>query len=98
MTTSTIVLGRRGAARDGGVRARRTRSDLRTALLFIAPALIGLVLFYVVPTIRGLYLSFTEYSVLDDPTWIGTANYERLAQDPLFWNALGVTVQYVVIN
>ena len=82
MTTSTIVLGRRGATRDGGVRTRRTRSDIKIALLFIAPALIGLILFYFVPTIRGLYLSFTEYSVLDDPTWVGTANYERLAQDP----------------
>ncbi|WP_413231593.1 carbohydrate ABC transporter permease [Microbacterium sp. M28] len=98
MTTSTIVLGRRGATRDGGVRTRRKRSDLKIALLFITPALIGLILFYVVPTIRGLYLSFTQYSVLDDPTWIGTANYERIAQDPLFWNALGVTVQYVIIN
>jgi multiple sugar transport system permease protein len=98
MTTSTIVLGRAGATRDGGVRKRRTRSDVKIALLFIAPALIGLIMFYFVPTIRGLYLSFTEYSVLDDPEWVGTANYERLAQDPLAWNALAVTTQYVVIN
>lgn len=98
MTTSTIVLGRRGATRDGGVRTRRTRSDIKIALLFIAPALIGLILFYFVPTIRGLFLSFTEYSVLDEPVWVSTSNYERMAQDPLFWNALGVTVQYVVIN
>jgi multiple sugar transport system permease protein len=71
---------------------------VRIALLFIAPALIGLLLFYVVPTARGLYLSFTEYSILGEPEWIGTRNYERIAQDPLFWNALVVTIEYVVIN
>jgi len=77
---------------------RRRRSDLGVALIYIAPAVIGLVAFYIVPTIRGLYLSFTEYSVLGDPEWVGTSNYEALARDPLFWNAMVVTVEYVVIN
>lgn len=85
---------RQGKA-SGGFRGT---GDLKIALLFIAPALIGFVLFYLVPTIRGIYLSFTEYSILGDPEWIGTKNYERIAKDPLFWNALGVTGQYVVIN
>src|SRR5690606_5211270 len=77
---------------------RRRRSDLGVALIYIAPPVIGLVAFYIVPTIRGLYLSFTEYSVLGDPEWVGTSNYEALARDPLFWNAMVVTVEYVVIN
>jgi len=77
---------------------RRGRSDLKTALFFIAPAMIGFIVFYLVPTLRGIYLSFTEYSILGDPTWIGTANYEAIAKDPLFWNALAVTSQYVLIN
>ncbi len=77
---------------------RRGRSDLKTALFFIAPAMIGFIVFYLVPTLRGIYLSFTEYSILGDPTWIGSANYEAIAKDPLFWNALAVTSQYVLIN
>lgn len=77
---------------------RRGRSDLKIALFFIAPAMIGFVVFYLVPTLRGIYLSFTEYNILGDPTWIGTANYEAIAKDPLFWNALAVTSQYVLIN
>ncbi|UVJ38854.1 carbohydrate ABC transporter permease [Arthrobacter sp. CJ23] len=76
----------------------RRFGDLKIALFFIAPAMIGLILFYLVPTIRGIYLSFTEYSILGDPEWIGARNYERIAKDPLFWNALGVTSEYVVIN
>ncbi|MEW1806727.1 sugar ABC transporter permease [Pseudarthrobacter sp. NPDC080039] len=77
---------------------RRGQSDMKVALFFIAPAMIGFIVFYLVPTLRGIYLSFTEYSILGDPTWIGTANYEAIGKDPLFWNALAVTTQYVVIN
>ncbi len=60
--------------------------------------MIGFVVFYVVPTIRGVYLSFTEYSILGDPEWVGMDNYTAIAKDPLFWNALAVTGQYVLIN
>ena len=94
------------AARAGlpkaGKTARRSLTsrlgDLRVALFFIFPAMIGFVLFYLVPTIRGVYLSFTEYSILGDPTWIGIKNYTAMLGDELFWNAMGVTVQYVGLN
>ena len=62
------------------------------------PALIGFVVFFLVPTLRGIYLSFTEYSVLGDPEWIGSANYKASAKDALFWNAMAVTAQYVLLN
>jgi multiple sugar transport system permease protein len=94
------------AARPGlptaGKTARKGRlrrlGDLNMALFFIFPAMIGFVLFYLVPTIRGVYLSFTEYSILGDPTWIGVKNYTAMLGDELFWNAMGVTVQYVGLN
>ncbi len=72
--------------------------DLKVALFFIFPAMIGFVLFYLVPTIRGVYLSFTEYSILGEPTWIGMKNYTAMLGDELFWNAMAVTVQYVGLN
>jgi multiple sugar transport system permease protein len=67
-------------------------------MLFIAPAMIGFVVFYVLPTLRGIYLSFTEYNILGDPEWIGLDNYTAIAKDPLFWNSLAVTSQYVFLN
>jgi multiple sugar transport system permease protein len=80
-------------------RSRRARQrDLPAALAFIAPAALGFVTFYLWPTLRGFYLSFTEYNLLQAPEWVGLANYERLVNDPLFWNALKVTLVYVVIN
>ena len=82
----------------GGLARRRPRSDLKVALAFILPATIGLVTFFIVPTIRGFYLSFTEYSILGSPTWVGIENYQALVKDPLFHNAFWVTLQYVLIN
>ncbi|TLM83638.1 sugar ABC transporter permease [Pseudarthrobacter sp. NamE2] len=76
----------------------RQSGDLRIALFFIAPALIGFVFFYLVPTVRGIYLSFTEYNILGDPEWVGMENYQAIAKDPLFWNSLAVTGQYVFLN
>jgi multiple sugar transport system permease protein len=77
---------------------RRSLGDLKVAMIFLAPATLGFVVFYIWPTLRGAYLSFTEYSLLSAPDFNGLANYERMAQDSLFWNSLVVTVEYVVIN
>ncbi len=73
-------------------------SDLGMALVFILPAAIGFLVFYLYPTIRGIYFSFTRYSLLGTPKFIGLDNYVRLFHDPLFYNALAVTVEYVLIN
>lgn len=74
------------------------RSELRTALVFILPALIGFGAFYLYPTIRGFYFSMTQYNILGTPKWIGFDNFTKIGKDPLFWNALGVTIEYVILN
>lgn len=73
-------------------------SDLRAALLFIAPALIGFTLFFLYPTIVGFYYSLTEFNLLGSPSFIGLENFSTLMGDPLFWNSLKVTLYYVVLN
>ena len=77
---------------------RRRKDDTKLALLFIAPASVGLLVFLVWPLLTGLYYSFTQYTTLTPPEWIGLENYTRLFQDPVFWTSLKVTVLYVVIN
>lgn len=85
--------------RDTSVPRRRRRAgDLPVALVFLLPAAVGFGVFYLWPTLRTMYLSFTDYSLLAPPEWVGAENYRRLFQDPLFWNSLRVTVEYVVIN
>ena len=99
LTKKSPVAGpRQLRATDGQRRRLSGRGDLKIALLFILPAMIGFVAFYLVPTIRGIYLSFTEYSILGDPEWVGFDNYAAIAKDALFWNSLAVTGQYVLMN
>ena len=85
------------SARSAPTRRRR-KDDTKLALLFIAPASVGLLVFLVWPLLTGLYYSFTEYTTLTPPTWVGLENYRRLLADPVFWNSLKVTVLYVLIN
>lgn len=76
---------------------RRSREGL-AAIGFIAPALLGFVVFYFWPTLRGLYFSLTEFDFFSRPRFVGLDNYARMASDETFWNAMKVTVQYVAIN
>lgn len=68
------------------------------ALVFILPALIGFLTFYLYPFFRGLYFSLTKYNILGTPKFIGFDNFTRLFADKLFYNSLAVTVEYVLIN
>jgi multiple sugar transport system permease protein len=77
---------------------RGGRREAGIALLFLSPALLGFIVFFLWPTLRGFYLSLTEYSLLQPPEFIGLGNYQELAKDPQFWNSLKVTFEYVLIN
>jgi multiple sugar transport system permease protein len=68
------------------------------ALLFILPSLIGFTVFYAIPAVRGVFISFTNWDLLTPAKPVGLANYARLLQDPNFWNSLKVTVYYVLLN
>lgn len=68
------------------------------ALLFILPSLIGFVLFYAMPAVRGVYISFTNWDLLRPEKWIGLGNYVKLLSDKEFYNALVVTLYYVLLN
>jgi multiple sugar transport system permease protein len=76
----------------------RRRGEAGVAFIFLLPALLGFLVFYAWPAVRGLYLSFTDYDLLTAPKFTGLDNYDRLLGDDVFWNSLWVTLEYVVIN
>lgn len=81
--------------------SRRTAwsGETLAAYLFLAPWLIGLVAFTVGPILVSLYLSFTEYSLLDAPRWIGLDNFRRMfTADPRFWKSVEATALYVALS
>ncbi|KQX05587.1 MULTISPECIES: carbohydrate ABC transporter permease [unclassified Leifsonia] len=87
-----------GSSARPAARGKRKRGDGRIALFFIAPVLVGFAVFYLYPTIRGFWWSFTDYSLLAEPEFIGLKNYVDVLADAEFWNSMGVTFYYVVLN
>ena len=70
---------------------------------FVAPALVLIGVFFFVPVIAGLLLSFTDFDVyaigqLDSARWVGLANYVQVLSDPVFWKALGNTFVFVLVG
>lgn len=78
---------------------RRPRNnDLRPALLFISPWLLGFVIFTAWPVIYTGYLSFTDYDVINDPQFIGLDNFKELTQDPKVLLALKNTFIFAALS
>src|SRR3989338_10731770 len=69
------------------------------SFLFIAPGLVLFTIFVLIPVVASLFLSFTEYNVIQPPRWIGFGNYAKMfssfSSDPRFWKAIRNTVVYV---
>jgi multiple sugar transport system permease protein len=72
--------------------------DNKPALLFMAPWLVGLLGITLIPMLASLYLSFTDYSLLAPPEWVGTANYKEMLGDTRLHNSLIVTFIYVFVG
>lgn len=79
-------------------RARRRRKETLTGLLFVAPALVGFLVFYLLPTLRAIQISLTDWNLMRAPKFIGLANYAKLLSDENFWHSAWVTLAYVLYN
>ena len=65
---------------------------------FIAPFVLVFLTFNIYPVVRTLYLSFTDYSGFNIPTWVGMGNYIRVFKDKLLWEAFGNTIRIWGVN
>jgi multiple sugar transport system permease protein len=78
--------------------ARRShRRDTRDALIFLAPWIIGFVLFTAGPIITSLALSFCRWDVISPARFIGIANYRQMFHDRLLGVSLINTLVYAAM-
>jgi multiple sugar transport system permease protein len=69
------------------------------AYTMLIPWLLGFFCLTAIPMLASFYLSFTDFSLLEPPSWIGASNYTDLfTWDYRFASALKVTVFYVVTS
>lgn len=67
--------------------------------LFIAPWIVGFLVFQLYPLISSFIYSFTNYSMMNKPSFVGLKNYiDILTVDPNFWQSLKVTLIYVIVS
>ena len=86
-----------GAPKPAPAGGRRpARRESLTGYLFIAPSVVGFLLFVLGPLIAAALLSFTKYDVLTAPEFNGLANYRRMLQDDRLITVYGNTILYVV--
>lgn len=66
--------------------------------LFALPTIIAFGIAFVIPFLLGIYLSFTEFTTVNDAKWVGLGNYIKAFSNQEFLNALGFTVKFTVLS
>jgi multiple sugar transport system permease protein len=79
-------------------RRRARRRYVGSALLFLSPWIIGFLVFTAWPLIYSVYLSLTDYDVINDPEFVGLDNYAELFADPKIALALGNTLFFTAVQ
>ncbi|WP_062947160.1 MULTISPECIES: carbohydrate ABC transporter permease [Brachybacterium] len=77
---------------------REKHPDNKVGLAFMTPWLLGLLGITILPMIASLVLSFTDYSMLAAPEWVGLENFQRMLGDTRLHNSLMVTFVYVFVG
>jgi multiple sugar transport system permease protein len=85
------------------MRSLAPAQEARAGWAFAAPALVLIFVFFLIPVIAGLVLSFTDFDVyaIASPSvarFVGLQNYVRLLRGGEFWNALKNTLYFVVVG
>lgn len=75
------------------------RRNLIIAFLFVLPALLNFAIFRYLPIFAAARASVYNYSLLGGfRGFIGPNHYLRLIEDPVFWQSMWVTVQFVIVK
>ena len=77
--------------------------EARAGWAMASPALAAILLFFVLPAIASLFLSFTDFDIyaladIGNLRFVGFQNYERLLENPLFWKAMTNTLLFVAVG
>jgi multiple sugar transport system permease protein len=64
---------------------------------FLAPSLIGMLVFIVYPILSSFWLSFHDWNMLSAPQFVGLDNFNALLADKDFWRALRYTLNFIVL-
>ncbi len=82
----------------GRLGSRRRRHQAIEGYLCVLPWLVGFVCFTAGPLLGSLAMSFTSWEIISPPKWIALGNFQRMLNDPLFYQALYNTVYISLLS
>lgn len=85
--------------------SKKQQHENRTAAawLFLSPAMAAIAMFFVVPVVSALIMSFTDFDIyalgnIETVRFMGFKNYIRIFETPLFWVAMKNTFYFVIVG
>jgi multiple sugar transport system permease protein len=89
----------KAAATSTAAPARRSKIDRShwIGLLYIAPAILLVTVFFVIPLGMTAWMSLHNWPLMGQHRFIGLDNYIAITKDVRFWNALKFTLYYTVV-
>ena len=69
-----------------------------TGYIFIAPFMLGFILWFLIPALTSLWLVFQNWNMIAPAKFIGLDNFKRIVSDSLFWQSLKVTTVYTIVS
>src|SRR5438270_7207751 len=74
-----------------------SRRSRLIGLVYLTPALLFVALFTAYPFGQMVYVSFTNWSLIEAPKFVGIDNFTRAFSDRQFWTSLGYTLKYALL-
>ena len=74
-----------------------TKANRWIGLLYLAPALLFVLIFTAYPFLQMLWLSLNNWSLITPPKYVGLNNFTKAFADRQFWVSLGFTLQYTLL-
>lgn len=70
----------------------------RYSPVFVLPTLLAFMIGFIIPFIQGLYLSFCQFTTVNNATFTGLSNYQGALADSSFLSSFKFTVMFAVAS
>jgi multiple sugar transport system permease protein len=74
------------------------KRQILAGYLFITPVILGYLIWVAGPMLAAIWLSLTEWDMLQPATFVGLSNYQQMLHDDLFWKSLAVTFYFTFVS
>ncbi len=86
------------SGRERSESVERKKKEALQGIIYVLPSFILIACFSILPIFMSGYFSFTNYNVMNDPTFAALENYAKILKDAYVADAIKNTLAYVVVT